>query len=192
VLTYDQPLPHRPQRLLIAGISGSGKTLLARRIERAWGLPHTELDALFHGPGWEPRATFMEDVMAFTTRPQWVTEWQYGVVRPVLAQRADTLVWLDYRFGLVLARLVRRSVWRAVRREQLWNGNVEPPLWTFFTDPEHVVRYAIASRRKYRDSMPEIERLYEHLQVVRLRSPRQTRWWLRHALRPIPHLRAVP
>ena len=27
-------------------------------------------------------------------------------------------------------------------RQVLWNGNIEPPLWTVFTDPEHIVRWA--------------------------------------------------
>lgn len=191
VLTADQPLQHRPQRVLVAGVSGSGKTTFAARIQRGWGLPHTELDALFHGPGWQPRPSFLDDVAAFSSRPRWVTEWQYGVARPMLAERADTLVWLDYPFPLVLFRLLRRTIGRRLRRAKLWNDNIEPPLWTFFTDPEHVVRYAIAGRRNYRSRMPDVERLYPHLQIVRLRSHRQARRWLARSMPAAPHLRLV-
>src|SRR3712207_7517851 len=46
----DDQLPHRPARVVVAGTSGSGKTTLAARIGRELGIPHVEIDALFHGP----------------------------------------------------------------------------------------------------------------------------------------------
>ena len=42
-------------RVVVAGISGVGKTTLARRLAAARGLRHVEVDALFHGPGWQRR-----------------------------------------------------------------------------------------------------------------------------------------
>jgi len=52
VLRGSDPLPHRPQRVLVAGASGSGKTTVAARVSAALGLLHTEIDGLYHGPGW--------------------------------------------------------------------------------------------------------------------------------------------
>lgn len=49
----------------------------------------------------------------------------YGRVRDLLWPRADTIVWLDYAFPLVLGRLTARTVRRAVTGEILWNGNRE-------------------------------------------------------------------
>ena len=40
----------RPQKILVAGTSGAGKTTLAGRIGRLLEIEHTELDSLFHGP----------------------------------------------------------------------------------------------------------------------------------------------
>jgi len=142
LLGPDDPLPCRPSRVLVAGGSGAGKTTLATRIGDLLQLPHVEIDALFHGPGWVPRPAFEADVRQFTARPAWVTEWQYGPVRPLLAERADLLVWLDFPRSTVLRQVVRRTLRRRLLRERLWNGNVEPPLRTFFTDPEHIVRWA--------------------------------------------------
>lgn len=50
VLTSTDPLPFPPQRVLVTGTSGSGKSTVARRVAAALGVPYTELDSLFHGP----------------------------------------------------------------------------------------------------------------------------------------------
>ena len=169
----------RPRRVLVAGLSGAGKTTLARRLATVLDLPHTELDALHHGPGWVPRPEFLDEVAALAASPAWITEWQYGTARPVLAARADLLVWLDQPYPVVLARLVRRTVRRRVRREVLWNGNVEGPLRALLTDPEHVVRYQWTHRHKYRDDLvPRLRRDRPGLPVVRLTSDREVERWL--------------
>ncbi|MFI5937836.1 hypothetical protein [Actinoplanes sp. NPDC051494] len=41
-----------------------------------------------------------------------------------------------------MKQIIDRTVRRQVRREVLWNGNVESPLWTIFTDRQHMVRWA--------------------------------------------------
>lgn len=163
----------------MAGVSGTGKTTLAARIAAVTGGTHTEIDALFHGPDWVPRPEFLDDVLTFTATESWTTEWQYDAARPILSERADLLVWLDLPFARVtLPRVVRRTITRRARREPLWNGNVEPPLWTIFTDPEHIIRWAISTRRRYRRSIPELEGLHPQLVIVRLRSQREAEHWL--------------
>ena len=184
MLTHDGALPHRPRRVVVAGVSGSGKTTLAARIAGVTGGPHTEIDGLFHGPNWVPRPEFLADVHALIAADAWTTEWQYGPVRPALAERADLLVWLDPPFLTVtLPRVVRRTLRRRLHREKLWNGNVEPSLFTVFTDREHIVRWAISTRRKYCERVPRLEGEHPHLVVVRLRSQREVEQWLGGALR---------
>ena len=185
VLTADDPLPHRPRRVTIAGVGGSGKSTLGRRIGELLDLPYTELDALQHGPGWTTRPEFEADVDAVLAADRWVTEWQYDYARPLLAARADLFVWLDLPFPLVLARVVRRTVGRRVRREELWNGNQEFPLHTFFTDPEHIVRWVIATRHLYHERVPVVAAAHPGLPIVRLRSPREVESWLRERLAPM-------
>lgn len=126
-LGADDALPMQPRRILVAGVSGAGKTTLARRTGAALGITHTEIDGLFHGPGWTPRPEFLDDVRALVAAPTWVTEWQYDAARPLLADAADVLVWLDPPFPRTFGRLVRRTLRRRWHREVLWNGNVEAP-----------------------------------------------------------------
>lgn len=165
-------LPHPPRRVLIAGVAGAGKSTLARRLSRILQLPYTEIDSLYHGPDWTALPTFEADVDRLTSEPAWVSEWQYHVVRPLLAERADTLVWLDLPFRTVLRRVVWRTVTRRVTRKRLWSGNVEGPLSTFFTDRDNIIRWSIRTRRDPARDCTRAAREHPHLQVVRLRSPR--------------------
>ena len=50
VLRFDDPLGFRPRRVVVAGVSGTGKTTLATRIAPILDAPHTEIDGLYHGP----------------------------------------------------------------------------------------------------------------------------------------------
>ncbi|MBQ9915966.1 MAG: AAA family ATPase [Microbacterium sp.] len=179
MLRFDDSLPHHPRRIAVAGVSGVGKTTLSRRISTVTGAPHIEIDALYHGPDWTPRPTFLPDVRAFVDSETWVTEWQYSGARPILTARADLLVWLDLPFVTVtLPRVIARTLRRRLGREPLWNGNIEPPLHTFFTDPEHIVRWSISTRGKYRERLPAVAAERPELPIVRLRSTRELEPWL--------------
>jgi adenylate kinase family enzyme len=178
-----EPVPHRPCRVLVAGTSGAGKTTLARRIAPVIGAPHVELDALFHGPGWVPRATFLDDVRRFSTTSRWVTEWQYASARPLLAERADLVVWLDLPRAVVMRQVIGRSVVRSLRREVLWNDNVEPPLRSVLTDRDHVVRWAWSTYGRTARHVAAALEERPGLVVVRLRRHREARAWLEGPLR---------
>jgi len=178
VQTEHDVLSGVPRRILVAGTSGSGKTTLARRIAAMASVPHTEIDALFHGPGWTPRESFMGEVAALAAQPGWVTEWQYGAARPLLLQHADLLVWLDLPLTLVMRRVVRRTVERRVGRTVLYNNNQEPPLRTFFTDPDHIVRWAWRTRHATAERVAGVVTSRPDLTVVRLTSQRAVDGWL--------------
>ncbi len=178
MLSATDPLPRVPQRVVVAGVSGTGKTTAAARIAEVLGSEHIEIDALFHGENWVPRPTFAADVDAFTSQETWVTEWQYSSARPLLAARADLMVWLDLPFRVTLWRLVRRTLRRRFSRQTLWNGNREAPLHTFFTDPDHVVRWAITTRHRLRTAVPDAATAHPGLVVVRLRTQREVDTWV--------------
>lgn len=171
-------LAHRPQRVLVAGTSGSGKTTTASRIAALLRVRHVEIDSLYHGPDWTPRSAFEADVHRFSAEPAWVTEWQYGTVRAHLADRADLLVWLDLPRSRVMRQVAWRTVTRRLRRQELWNGNVEPPLWSILTDREHIVRWAWRTHQKTAARVAELRHLRPHLAVVRLRSWNEVEHWI--------------
>lgn len=168
----------KPSRIVVVGVSGAGKTTLARRIGARLGIEHVEIDALFHGAGWRPRPSFVSEVEALAARDAWVTEWQYDAARPLLLARADLVVWLDLPTWRTMWQVTRRTVSRRVRRTELWNGNREGPLRGFFTDPEHVIRWAWQTRHKYDDLPDVVAASRPDVTVVRLRSHTDAERWL--------------
>lgn len=175
---YRETLPKRPYRVLVAGTSGSGKSTLAAQIAGVLAIPYVEIDGLYHGPNWTPREAFEADVLQFSSQPAWVTEWQYRPVRTILGERADLLVWLDLPRATVMRQVVLRTLKRRLGREELWNGNVEPPLRTVLTDKEHIVRWAWSTHRKTRQRLDGLLDERPTLPVVQLRGHREAHDWL--------------
>jgi len=181
VLSAADTLSPGPRRIAIAGAPGAGKTTLAGRLSPLVDAPAVELDALAHGPGWTMRPEFAADVDAFTAGAGWITEWQFDEARPVIAARADTLIWLDLPTRVIMTRLVRRIVASRRSREVLWAGNTEAPLWKVLVDPNHMIRWGHRSIRLVREQVTAAPREYPHLRVVRLRSQADTDAFVRAA-----------
>jgi adenylate kinase family enzyme len=170
-----------PRRLVVVGASGSGKTTLARDVARRLDLPHVELDALHWGPNWteSPLPIFRERVERALGGERWVADGNYSRVRDVTWNRADTLVWLDYSLVLVMYRLITRTLGRALSREELWNDNREP-LWEPFFSRKSLWLWALQQHPRHRRQYPELlsRAEFQHLDIVRLRTPRAPRSWL--------------
>jgi adenylate kinase family enzyme len=135
-------LARRHARIAVAGASGAGKTTLAKRLAAAHDLRRIELDALYYGPNWTPKPNIALSARAALSAPRWVTEWQYDEVIPILAERADLVIWLDYPVALTATSVVLRTVLRRLHHEVLWAGNREGSLLSALWNPHHILRYA--------------------------------------------------
>ena len=117
------------RRIAVYGQSGSGKSTVARQIGHALSLPVIELDALFHRPDWQPtpddefRAKVSLALKA--SADGWVCDGNYSRVRDIVLPRADTVVWLRLPFPVVYWRLLKRTLIRGWKREELWGTNYE-------------------------------------------------------------------
>lgn len=171
------------ERVLVAGVTGSGKTTFARRLGEVWGLRHVEIDALFHGADWTPRPEFLDDVSAFAGEERWITEWQYTGrgTAPILGPRGQLAVWLDYPYRVVRRRLVTRTVSRSLLRTELWNGNRERGLAKMFhPDPyENILQWQKHTLHSWAERMPQMQQAYPQLEVLRFGHPREAEAWLR-------------
>jgi hypothetical protein len=100
----------------------------------------------------------------------------------LLLARCDLVVYLLLPRWLVMSRVVRRTIGRSLRREVLWNGNREPPLRTFFTDRDHVVRAAWRSHGRNAAHITHIRAARPDVPIVILTSHREIGHWLRGPL----------
>lgn len=165
-------------RVAVVGSSGSGKTTLARRLEAELGLPHIELDAINWGPGWfnrsvEDRQGFVDDVSERIDQDRWIACGNYGAVRPMVWGRATHLVWLDYDRSVIMPRLLKRSLRRAMDRSELWDGTGNRETFGRWLDREHPLRWAwdtwARRRAQYEAALAGPD--FSHLQVHRIRRP---------------------
>lgn len=179
-LSSADPLPLECARIVVAGTSGAGKTTLAEKLAALRSLERFEMDNLHWGPGWTQRPTFLDDVAAAVSSEAWVTEWQYREVRPMLARRAQAMIWLDYSVPRRMYWVTRRTLTRRTTRQPIWDSGLrEAPLRSIFTEKDHIIRWSWRTRRSL-DQLPQvIEREYPHLLLYRLNSPRETQRWLR-------------
>ena len=157
------------RRVSVVGNSGSGKSTLARKLAAVLGVPHLELDSVFHQPGWEPLPAdeFQQVVAARAGEDGWVIDGNYSAVRPV--------VWLDLPRRTVMRQVTWRTVRRAVTRQELWNGNREQ-LGNFLTwvPEESIISWAWHSHAKYRTryAAAAADPANRHLTFIRLTSRR--------------------
>jgi len=163
-------------RVSVQGVPGSGKSTVGRAIAGRLGVPYTELDALHHGPDWsEPTAEeFLALVRPLVTQPRWVIDGRYhSKLGDLVVSSADTVVWLDLPIRTWLPRLVRRTVRRMVRGEELWNGNRER-FRNLFERP-NLFQWAWQKHFADRTFVPAWVAAHPQVRLVRLRSPGEVR-----------------
>jgi adenylate kinase family enzyme len=174
------------RQISVVGNSGSGKTTVARELAATLGVPHLELDSIFHQPGWQPldETNFLQRVDEFTAAPGWVVDGNYSAVRELVWSRADTVVWLDLPRRRVMRRVIWRTLCRMATKAELWNGNREQ--WRNLLGPpqDSIIMWAWTKHGAYRQGYltAQADPANDHLRFVRVRSGRQLAELLRDAV----------
>lgn len=99
------------KRILVIGSGGAGKSVLARRITVATGLPLIHLDALYWHPGWveTPKDEWARVVAELITRDAWVMDGNYSGTLDARLRACDVVIFLDYpRWQCVWGVIERR------------------------------------------------------------------------------------
>ena len=169
-------------RVHVVGTSGAGKTTVARRIAKACGVPHVELDALHWLPGWvqRDRDEFRSMLLARLEVPAWVVDGNYhGKAGDILSERATTIVWLDLPRHEVMWQVTARTFGRWSRKETLWGTNRESLRNALLSRDDSILWWAWTNWARLRRRYEALLGQPQARTVIRLRSRREVDDWLR-------------
>jgi hypothetical protein len=169
-----QPIP---ERVVMVGCAGSGKTRLARALATRLGARHIERDAL----GYDEAPGFAAQVAAAVDAAgrRWVFDGAPYNAEPLVYPHADTVVALDYPRRVVRRRVLTRTVRLWLTRRTDGAHTSTPPPWRWWA-PTHPVGWAA---RTHAARHAEIAALFArpelaHTRRLRFTSPRQAAAWV--------------
>ncbi|MEH6797454.1 MAG: hypothetical protein V7694_25340, partial [Rhodococcus sp. (in: high G+C Gram-positive bacteria)] len=87
--------------------------------------------------------------------------------------------------ALSIRQVIVRTLRRRFGRQELWNGNIEPPLHRIFFDREYIVRWAWSTYRLTTERVQRLSARCPELTIVRFRSHRDVDAWIAHQLIPL-------
>jgi adenylate kinase family enzyme len=166
------------RRILVYGVTGSGKTTLAARLAARTGIPWHSVDDLTWEPGWVP---IPEDeqrrrIAAICAQPSWILDTAYGMWLDLPLPRTELVVGLDYPRWFTFQRLLRRCLARVVDRRPICNGNRETLRGMLAEDS--ILRWHAASYARKSERLRQWEADPAAPRVLRFTSVRQTERWL--------------
>lgn len=159
-------------RILIIGISGTGKTVLARALSHLLSIPATHYDKLVWQEDWNEVS---EDVVTrqlgdVIKKDQWIIE---GFIHPAAQsklERADTVIYLDYSGP--------RAAFGGLRRWWQYRGRVRPELAAGCVERFDWDYLKVMWRRGERPEIEEAIKGFED-KIVRLKTKKQLNQYLK-------------
>ncbi len=170
------------KRILVIGVSCSGKTTLGSRLGNKLGIPVFDLDEYFWLPNWKilSEQQFRDKVDELTLASSWIVSGNYYSVASHAWERATDLIWLDYPLRVVLWRGLLRCIKRSVLKQQVCNGNYESFRRHFFTKDSMILWILKTFWRRKREFPKRI--LQYNLNTKIFKSPKECTRWLEKEL----------
>ncbi len=158
-------------KVLIRGVSCSGKSTLARKMANELGLRHIELDEIYWQPGWQclDMESLAQALKSNLSKDNWIVDGNYSKLRQYIILNYDTIVWLDYPMYIVIWRCLKRTLRRILSQQIVCNGNREtfPGLFRKESSMLFWVLKTFESRRRELKQLQESE---HNLIIIRTRS----------------------
>jgi adenylate kinase family enzyme len=160
------------RRIMIHGVTGSGKTTLSRRLAELLGLGVVEMDAIRHDGDWDatPWDEFRERVRAaLESHPEgWVTDGNYSRAADIPLETADTIIWLHWPQRVTFVRVFRRTIWRCSSGRPFYATNGPIETWRqSFLSRKSILLWSLTAHRqtethiRTRLDSPHRARVYE-------------------------------
>lgn len=155
-------------KIVVVGVSASGKSTFARMLGGKIGQSVTYIDALMWKPGWnyigdEETARLIREV---SKRESWIVEgYIEKEARIDLFNRADTIVYLDYPSWL--------SAWRYLKRSWTHRKNPRPEL----PGSPDTFSFEFLQRVYLKKEVYKLEKLFKEKnlesKIIRFKTPKE-------------------
>ncbi len=160
-------------RFIVVGTSGAGKSTFAKALSEKLQVPRIELDALHWLPNWQERDTseFLSLVAEATKGDRWVVDGNYGFARNLLWPKATDIVWMNLGRATVFIRVLRRTLRRCLKKEELWSGNKES-LRRAFLSRDSILLWSLTTYGTNRDKYSRLRQdpAFSHLRWHEVRT----------------------
>jgi adenylate kinase family enzyme len=179
VLLQDLPDLTRHRRIVIVGVTGSGKSSLAVRLAAIGGMPHVRVDDLMWRPGWVQLDASAQAaaVAPHVDADAWVLDGLWTATREVVLPRTDLVIALDYARRVSLGRLLNRTVHRIRSHEPACGGNTET--WGTALSRDSIVAWHFRTFDRKHEQIEQMVAAPDGPPVLRFTDPRATDAWLR-------------
>ena len=174
------------KRINVIGTTGSGKTTFSKELSSVLGISYIQLDELFWKPNWveSKDEEFLPKVAAAVSEDTWVLDGNFSRTKDIKWQRADTVIWLDFNYFLTLTQLLKRTVYRAITKGELWpNTDNRESFKKSFFDRSSILMWFFknykSNRKKYFNAMQSKE--YPNLNFVHIQNRKEARDYIENA-----------
>lgn len=148
------------KRIVVVGVSASGKSTFAKKLSLKFGIPITLMDSIMWKPGWDyvGDEAVAEKLEAISDTPEWIIEGY--IIKPArnfLFDKADTIVYLDYSPIVASLRYIKRWWLHRIHPRPELPGSPEKFSFTFlklvWTKGEMVSLNKVLADAKYQQKM---------------------------------------
>ncbi len=178
------------RRIVVWGVTGSGKSSFARNLRDLLGLDVIELDAIRHAQGWDSTGwdDFRDQLTAQLTGSTngWVCEGSYSQISATYLSRADTLVWLHLPWRVSFWRLLKRTIRHAWTSELLYTEAGPRESWRMSFASKHSIHWWSIShhRASIENIRQQLSSLAESVPIHEFRSAREVDALLKQLTQP--------
>lgn len=169
---------------MVYGVTGSGKTTLARKIGEKTGIEWHSVDDLTWDPGWQqvPVDEQRRRMQAICDKDSWVLDTAYGTWRDIPLARVELIVALDYPRWLSFKRLLSRSIMRAIDKRPICNGNTES--FRLMFSKESILLWHFKSFKSKKIRIRDWAKKTDGPKILRFTRPRDVEAWLNSLTEP--------
>jgi len=159
----------KPQKIIIIGSGGSGKSTFARELGKKLDLPVIHLDSEFWKPGWvmPEQEEWLKKLDNLLSEPRWIAEGNYFSSLEFRLNKSDAVIFLDFKRSVCIYRVIKRYfMYRRSTRPCMAAGCGEK------IDPVFV-KWLWEFPKKVRPQMIEILAKYPEKKIIILRNAQE-------------------